>query len=85
MVHKQQTLDRMIQSETTYLNRLSTFQDTFVRALKIWLNNTEKKESTRKIKGTSLIEAMDNLERNLGNLLDTHSNFLKQIKERYAL
>lgn len=75
----------MIQSETTYLNRLSTFQDTFVRALKIWLNNTEKKESTRKIKGTSLIEAMDNLERNLGNLLDTHSNFLKQIKERYAL
>jgi hypothetical protein len=74
----------MIQSETTYLNRLSIFQDTFVRALKIWLNNTEKKEATRKIKGTSLIEAMDNLERNLGNLLDTHSNFLKQIKERYA-
>ncbi|CEG66107.1 hypothetical protein RMATCC62417_02747 [Rhizopus microsporus] len=85
VVHKQQTLDRMIQSETSYLNRLSIFQDTFVRALKIWLNNTEKKEATRKIKGTSLIEAMDSLERNLGNLLDTHSNFLKQIKERYSI
>jgi hypothetical protein len=79
---KQQTLDSLLLSETTYVNDLYTFHDVFVIRIETWLNETTDKDAISKFKASPSRADLNLLFQTIHDLATTHTTFLKDLKER---
>ncbi|EIE84650.1 hypothetical protein RO3G_09360 [Rhizopus delemar RA 99-880] len=85
VAYKRQTVNQIIQSETSYLNEFYDFQETYATRMQVWLDATEDKDVTLKLKSTPAKKTLNALFQSLHELSVIHTKFLKEITDRFQM
>lgn len=85
VAYKRQTVNQIIQLETSYLNEFCDFQETYATRMQVWLDSTEDKDVTLKLKSTPVKKTLNALFQSLHELSVIHTKFLKEITDRLII
>ncbi|KAL4210824.1 Dbl homology domain-containing protein [Rhizopus microsporus] len=85
VAYKQQIISQIIQSETNYVNEFYDFQEIYATSIRDWLDTNEDKEVNAKMKSTPARKTLDTLFETFHHLSTLHSNFLKELNERFKI